>query len=80
MQDDVSGIVVTGNPILAPIVVAYEQSRMLLSSPKVSLRALSRLSAGYKLSARYDTKSFWIRERMGICESPRGLNAFFARD
>lgn len=30
IHDDVSRIVFTDNPILSPIVVAYEQSRMLL--------------------------------------------------
>ncbi len=57
-----------------------------MSPPKTSFSAASKLSAGYRPSAKYDTRNprmcdkIGMRDTTGTWETQRGLNALFAKD
>jgi hypothetical protein len=52
---------------------------MDIVSPKISFNPVSKPSGGYKLSARYERRIFWILESTGMADTLRGVNAFLAR-
>jgi len=51
---------------------------MLLSFPKTTCNAASIFSIKYKLLAKYNFKSLYIRDIKGICKTFRSLKATFA--